>query len=228
MTAIKERPIIFSSPMVNAIREGRKTMTRRIVKLRDFGPDDTPGYDWIFRDRRSLWNSHATDDLIVKHCPHGRVGDRLWVKEGLWAVLPNVGDTTLVTAYNTDGELALDGDRRPVPWRWKKTTLPSIFMPRWASRVLLEITDVKVERLNDISEADAIAEGARGWLDSLNGRAYDNAEKQACRFTKIIDPQAGVMSGRGVFAALWESINGEGSWAANPWLWAITFRRIDA
>ena len=206
MTVIKERPILFSAPMVNAIREGRKTMTRRIVKQ----PNRKDGVKLL-------------PDLLQKTgvgaaCPYGVVGDRLWVKEGLEPVLPNVGDTELVAAYAADGELVLGVDGRPVPWRWQTVRLPAIFMPRWASRILLEITDVRVELLNRISEADAMAEGCKKIREScyvFGGTSYDKAG--LCHSSPST-----------AFAVLWDEINGPDSWAANPWVWAITFRRIDA
>lgn len=231
MTTIRERPILFSAPMVQAIQAGRKTQTRRLVKLRDFGPSSTPGYDWCFRRKDGCWEEYTTADLIAKHCPYGVIGDRLWVRETFRYVdfecLPGLNGQDVrwnAAVEYRDGVRGLRTDNVDPSTRlgWR----PSIHMPRWASRILLEITDVKVERLNDISEADAIAEGARDWLNGLDGRTYDNAEKQACRFTKVLDPQAGMMSSRGAFATLWESLHGKGSWAANPWLWVITFREV--
>lgn len=190
----KERPILFSGEMVRAILEGRKTQTRRIVKpaLRNdtemrFFQDEQPTY----------------------LCPYGKAGDLLWVRE-TWAEI----------CYNEcgcDGGECLDhgfvykadtpNDKYPgewpneflpeeVPCRWR----PSIHMPRSASRILLEITDVRVERLQDISEEDAKAEGVE-WMHSL------------------LEPTES-------FSELWQSINGSESWANNPFVWAITFKRI--
>lgn len=209
MTAIKERPIPFSSPMVNAIREKRKWMTRRLVKLRDFGPSGTPGYDWRFRRKDGCWEEYATADLVAKHCPYGRVGDRLYVKEGLVGVFDTKldGETMPIAAYAADRSHAWEAppDGMRVKWVWKRPSLPSIHMPRRLARVFLEITDVRVERLNDISPQDAWAEGVR------------------CSCMSPVPQCAGNIE---AFRELWESLHGKGSWAANDWLWAITFREV--
>ena len=140
---MKERPILFSGPMVRAILDGRKTMTRRIVKQQA----DNGGYCQSLDPDKGVWLVHNGGSI---RCPYGQPGDRLWVRE-TWSAW-------------TGGMTSCGEERAPQieykatsqsegPWR------PSIFMPRWASRILLEITDVRVERLNDISEEDAIAEG---------------------------------------------------------------------
>lgn len=168
----KERPILFSAPMVRAILAGSKTQTRRVVK---------------------------THELMHEFCcPYGVPGERLWVRETFWArkgIFPNAvpGYHDLVF-YRADPDPAPNLDR---PLTWK----PSIFMPRWASRLTLEITEVRLERLMSITHADAIAEGITG--------------EQS--------PRAG-------YAALWDTINAKRGfdWASNPWVWALTFKMLES
>lgn len=230
-TEVKERPVLFSGPMVKAIREGRKTQTRRIIKPQPEAPRciyGTPGSDTVVTPKVTVARSLRSPDLrtivgwdwkMTRHgsveaaiedrglyetfCPYGQPGDRLWVRE-TWAK-PDPG----VMHREHDGSpiYAADYPRHcPTgfgPWR------PSIHMRREYSRLALEISTVRVERLNDISEADAKAEGARkeDWQ-------YDDGE--CCE------------TARESFRRLWESINGPGSWDANPWVWAITFRVLES
>lgn len=195
---MKERPILFSAPMVRAILAGAKTQTRRVVKDRHI--DAAPPaclFQWL-RER----------------CPYGQPGDRLWVRE-TWqhANFPfGPYDDSCQVFYRADymddphgpdGEKSPEGKYR----NWK----PSIHMPRSASRILLEITSVRVERLQDISESDACAEGARS-ADLVTGREC------------ILDPKSG--SYRLHFSDLWEQINGAGTFVANPFVWVIEFKRV--
>ena len=200
---MKERGIIFNGEMVRAILEGRKVQTRRIVKPQ---PDE----DGLARLRVGPWMD--TSEKIYR-CPCGEVGDRLWVRETWQAIhcycdehgyvdevrfassIPKQKTKYWHPVYEVDGH---DKNRedRGYPWR------PSIHMPRWASRITLEITGVRVERLNDISEADARAEGAPTEL-CLIGERHDLG-----------------------FRTLWKSIYGAESWQANPWVWVIEFRKI--
>lgn len=170
---MKERPILFSAPMVRAILEGRKTQTRRIAK--EFDP--TPG---------------KMDGILSRHphqqgCRYGKPGDRLWVRE-TWGW--DDEDPSAVNPRYRATHSSAD--------RW----IPSIHMPRWASRITLKVESVRLERLQDISQKDAYSEGV-----TIN-------DPDGC------DP---VMS----FAELWESINGPGSWEANPWVWVVQFKRIN-
>lgn len=202
---MKERPILFSAPMVRAILGGQKTQTRRIIKPQpDTTLEDYP-YWHIggFRLRKDAKNPLRS--------PYGVPGDRLWVRE-TWSpdhrdVYPNFPIVYRADGYPSDddisGGMLETGDAmicRRTYFRWR----PSIHMPRHASRINLEVTDVRVERLQNISEADALADG--GWTYS------------ACPIHK--SPQRS-------FADLWESINGKGSWNVNPWIWALSFRKID-
>ncbi len=228
---MRERPILFSAPMVRAILDGRKTQTRRVIKLREFKPTDTPGYDWIFRDRRSLWNDYTTADLVAsKHNPYGAPGDRLWVREAFAysvkdpdsafndeytedrydivhrATAENTGEWT---NYDENGQQA----RIAPPWK------PSIHMPRWASRITLEVTAVRVERLRDISEEDAQAEGVTPYVPGHGAATADE-----------LSAEPGLRSPRMYrfgFEQIWHDINGAESWDVNPFVWVVEFKRIN-
>ncbi len=220
------RPILFSGEMVRAILDERKTQTRRVIDLRQFGRSDTPGYEWHFRDRRALWNDVSTHLLVDKFCPYGKPGDRIGVRETWHELDPDmrhdaykgkyeitgIGGRRAVNcvSYRADCDRESDGIRAEYGYKWR----PSIHMPRWASRITLEIKSVRVERLQDISNADAIAEGLE-FSESFGGT-------YRC-------PDGLVCSARGAFFRLWDSINGKKpgrSWDANPWVWAIEFRRV--
>ena len=213
---MKERPILFSAPMVRALLSGEKTQTRRVVKLKNgqyIPPSksaDGPGWAQMLRS-----------------CPYGQPGDRLWVRETFqyrgasydghgidesewfrcygaggaadnwdpdyphgWWPTPHMNVKKLDAADEQEGE-GVTG--------WVTKRIPGIHMPRWASRITLEVTSVRVERLQDISEADAAAEGVHTDPDCP---AYD------------------------AYQALWEQINGKGSWDANPWVWVVEHKRI--
>ena len=200
-----EKPILFPSPMVRAILDGRKTMTRRALKPQPIGlsypvrPEHRAGQNWVFMNRTDepgyQW---AGDDFKTKYA----AGDQLWVREafsGPWGcrnLPPSSWPETCQIWYWADGNPE-DGD-------WTKPK-PSIHMPRWASRILLKVTAVKIERLQDISEEDAKAEGVEPRIDHV-GDAH-------CLYTMP-------------FNILWTTINGPGSWEANPWVAAYTFERV--
>jgi len=196
-----ERPILFSGPMVRAILAGQKTQTRRAVS-----PQPSGGV------RSSPFCASGLEDGHGREIRsrYGRPGDRLWVRES-FDFLPTGGHDdpqACEIVYWADGSTeprSAPPDYNPMIYSYQKIR-PSIHMPRWASRITLEIVSVRVERLQAISEADARAEGAP-WA--------------ACG-----SPQEG--SQKAGFARLWESINGDGSWAANPWVWVVEFRRIHA
>ena len=213
---IRERPILFSAPMVRAILDGRKTQTRRIVKgapvemvrlMHKVAALD--GYD----EPTGEFGFCATHSRVVnKHvvCPHGFTGDRLWVRE-TWQThcdMDHVTPRDLPRDAAVQYPASYDG--------WVSKRRPAIHMPRWASRISLRITDVRVERLNDISEIDALAEGfirlpASGRVVTQKGGQYFGD----CWPTA-----------RAAFRDLWQSIHGAGSWDANPWVWALTFERV--
>ncbi len=179
--------------MVRAILEGRKTQTRRIVKFplrdRDFGCE--------------LAGNEIGEAEAHRLCPYGKPGDRLWVRE-TWAPRAQGGYW-----YAADPETALFKESW-IGFKWR----PSIFMPRSASRITLEIIGVRVERLQEISEADALAEGIVRW-DSP-GAHYMFAINEAGDYN---GPTA-----RLVYQGLWDRINGVDSWASNPWVWVIEFK----
>ena len=183
--------------MVQAILEGRKTQTRRlignelIIEQAEFESGNRPN---VIRSEPSLqyWTENS--------CPFGQVGDRLWVRETFGTKIRNVGGTPhesfTYKADNPNEIYCYDCNGNGVPVKWK----PSIHMPRVASRILLEITKIGIERLNDISEADCIKEG------------IGSALLRDCKRPK--------------FMQLWESINGTGSWDKNPWVWVVEFKVI--
>lgn len=198
---MKERPILFSGEMVKAILDGRKTQTRRTVN-----PQPTAAHGgFIYKERFDSW------DLFVKmRCKQGVVGDRLWVKE-TFQVVPNLHSGTM-PIYRADGEID-----RIVPGKWK----PSIFMNRKFSRITLEITDVRVERLTEISEVDAWAEGCKRGEPTDNGGFFPAEEPDPSGIG-----ERGWDCAKDWYADLRDSINGVGSWDKSPWVWAISFKRV--
>lgn len=223
---MKERPILFSGAMVRAILSGAKTQTRRIAPIQslDIFEHDGGLVTWNVRFTKPIGKSRtigsysggfATPDkarqiVAAEFCPYGQPGDRLWVREA-WSIDPHPGPNYSGGLRSPDGGevmyRATDGWHGP--WR------PSIHMPRWASRLTLEITGVRVERLQAISEADAIAEGVTAV--SSGGVTLFTTTGVNC-----------FQTAKDAYAALWESINGPGSWDANPWVWVVEFRRVAA
>lgn len=215
---MKTRPILFSGPMVRALLAGTKTQTRRIVKPQiaeyvqatpDVHPTTrtAPYLDSYCGERKTPenprgmsreWHWWTADNRLGPHvsrCPYGVPGDRLWVRETIRRDTDPLGDP--MHSYCCADESVTVADA----WPWKNDVLPSIHMPRSLSRITLEITGVRVERLNDISESDARAEGI--------------SKNQCPDWHAISD-----------YRVLWESINGHGSWSDNPWVWGIEFRRV--
>ena len=197
---MNERPILFSAPMVREILSGTKTQTRRAVKDRHI--DAAPPacfFQWL-RER----------------CTYGQPGDRLWVREAFmhepadycWEASVSIPCRPAETVYRADH----DGDTRGAGWK------PSIHMPRALSRITLEITGVRVERLQDISEADAIAEG-------VHPAGVCLPDDDTSAFSRI-GPVCNASFPVARYAALWESINGVGAWEKNPLVWVIEFRRV--
>lgn len=221
---MKERPILFSGPMVRALLDGSKTQTRRIVKGK--------ALEWLECFNFTPEFVALPDNAM---CPYGQPGDRLWVREA-WSThisedrIPPRDCSRDVRFYEAD-----HGAQRGSNPRIGKLR-PSIHMPRWHSRITVEITEVRVERLQDISEADAEAEGC----ESLETERYERDWKLCpkCGGTRLHNALGG--NGGVIFDAdcyecdtyvkryrhLWNAINGSEAWDANPWVWAVTFRRL--
>lgn len=196
---MKERPILFNGDMVRAILDGRKTQTRRVVKPQPGSDNRIP-----WPGRKNIV-ANIRDERVLGFCPYGQPGDRLWVRE-TWAM--SGYQRVEYRAAPADGS-----DFRCVD-RWR----PSIHMPRWACRITLEITGVRVERLQEISEKDAKAEGLHYHSDMYGYRLYGKYSG--------IGPTDDV-GALDAFRSLWESINGPSSWDATPWVWVIEFKRRD-
>ena len=233
MTTVKERPILFSGPMVRAILSGAKTQTRRVIRSPRLPVlASEPDHMWSlggskvgYRYRVGIgndegWRYEESSRDMVSCCPYGKPGDRLWVRE-TWALvyadeeeaddwpshraIPKSSPGMGWQVWHRAGHLWERDSREDNGFRWR----PSIHMPRWASRITLEITGVRVERLQDISEENAAAEGVGpGYMPNSLGST-------TC---------AGY---RPMFARVWRDINGPDSWAANPWVWVIEFKRIE-
>lgn len=211
---MKERPVIFNSEMVRAILSGRKTQTRRVVSDRHLHLIDVASQVGECYPLESGIDHANSQSYYREHCPFGQVGDRLWVRETWQGPLV---DEEHLDDYRANAdkfqapefcEYAADGGTRPefcdLDDNTRQGWRPSIHMPRWASRITLEITAVRVERLNDIGVDDAKAEGVKAGV--CPGHEH--------------------MMHQVAFSELWQSIYGEESWSANPWVWVIEFRRV--
>jgi hypothetical protein len=206
---MKERPILFADEMVSAIMAGRKSQTRRVIKnllgfgaITEFGRTDTPGYDWHFRDREMRWHDHRHDRLL-ECCKYGEIGDHLWVRE-VWRT---VDGCSCEEACHIPGNVYYDADGGGNDRYSMNKKRSPMFMPRWASRIVLEITNIRAERVQDIRDKDVFAEGIQSVVD--NGQIDDG-------------------TARGAFKTLWDSINSDRGfgWDENPWVWVIEFNKI--
>jgi len=242
-----ERSILFSAAMVRALLSGTKTQTRRALRMQP--PDDSglmcgPYNPTVIRRGEEepgseTFGAFTEEGSWATPCPYGKPGDRLWVRETFYcdnAFYPDgVGVNCLWREvngkraaipieeqraemlesmyYRADGEPEWEGAEEPTPWR------PSIHMPRWASRITLEITEVRVQRLQDISEVDALAEGVEPTVVGAGWRRYDDPD---CEVVGLIPCCTPVES----YRSLWEHLSGPDSWDANPWVWAISFKRL--
>jgi len=236
-TTLRERPILFSEAEVLATLAGRKTQLRRVVNPQPpadaeavganscEGPEGPAWFWWKGnRDERNFWPP-TTGGANSIHCPFGQPGDQMWLRE-TWALVHNWEEDGI-----DDWEGAIPKDRPISPsaqvwhkaghlrssdtvedrgFRWR----PSIHMPRWASRLTLEITNIRVERVQEISEEDARAEGVLG--ESVECDVAADPPGQIAFVTRYRQP----------YMRLWDSINGVGSWVSDPWVWAITFKAV--
>ena len=226
---MKERPILFSGEMVRAILDGRKTQTRRVVKpdpdatwgyLAGDDADGPPALEWAHVTDGSLGHSgsgwystlseYPDEGSFHFRCPYGAPGDQLWVRE-TW----RDGQYAIGKEWDPDERVGYRASFVGDPaLKWK----PSIHMPRWASRLTLEVVSVRVERLQDITEADALAEGIQdGGCNNCGESSYPNPCGCANPEPLYVD----------AFAWLWNSINGKRApWVLNPWVWVVTFKPL--
>ncbi len=212
---MKERPILFKGEMVRAILDGTKTQTRRIVKPQPEVTSDSDCRVKINGNHHTGPSDYLLKDVLPRFaCPYGQPGDRLWVRETT-CIAPKFfapPDQSCVPDY--DGDLRYvsykaDGHCEYAMREYKLKWTPSIHMPRWASRITLEIVSVRVERLQDITEECAKAEGC------------DNSNSEAAITVGWYERP------RSAFIRLWESINGADSWLSNPWVWVVEFKRVE-
>lgn len=211
---MKERPILFSALMVRAILAGTKSQTRRVVK-----PLKAMGKSLAWCDLACSSEKLLRHQVrgYQEHCPYGKPGDRLWVRETYWH---DDEDNSIV--YRADGDTGIVDTNKHETGLARYNWRPSIFMPRAASRITLEITGVRVERLQDISEVDSIAEGVESMTGNKTTVYHWDFPKPKPNYAV-----SGYKSACDAYTVLWESINGPGSWEINPWVWVIEFRRID-
>lgn len=201
---VRERPILFSGSLVRAILDDRKTQTRRVVKPQPEYRDVSGAFaSWVFKGGLLYPNAASA---VLALCPYGKPGDRLWVRE-TWRIAGMCSDTPsaeLSVMYSEHLQFKADRDESYID-RYR----PSIFMPRWASRITLEIIGVGIERLQEITEADAAAEGA-AVSDSVT-----MADGSPCFSVN--------------YRRIWTAINGidnPAAWERNPWVWVVIFRRV--
>ncbi|POD20697.1 hypothetical protein BKM12_08415 [Pseudomonas syringae pv. syringae] len=202
----KERPILFSAPMVRAILSGRKKVTRRALKVQphiDVSGNFCVGGANYGQD---IYGKPVTKHFVSSHCPYGQPGDRLWVREA-WqddaqvnAIAPRELSHGEPIQYPADGASRQNGCSMITPGK----TRPSIHMPRRFSRILLEINDVRVERLQDISEGQA----------------------EGVNFLRSAPDLDETLTAAQLFDCLWSSINSADSWNANPWVWVVEFKPV--
>lgn len=213
---MKARPILFSCPMVRAILDGRKTVTRRLVtSVRGIGrvigvSEGSRGYAVACRDTQHRVHDIAYHDACDRS-PYGVPGDRLWVRE-TWCLqaCPGSGELLYDKAhYRADG-----GDVRSIDGMEKSPWCSPLHMPRWASRILLEVVSVRVERLHAITEEDARKEGCESESDAQRA---------------LVRRRGRHFSARDAYRELWDSLNHKcAPWASNPWVWRVEFRRVVA
>ena len=224
---MKSRPILFSTAMVKALLDGSKTQTRRTAKLSN-SQCNGRGFECLRKPSTGeflplvngqwQWKPAAGDDYrpypnIAEYCPYGQPGDQLWVRETTCIAPKHFATPDDTCIKDAEGDLRYvsykaDGHSEDAMRDYKLKWTPSILVPRWASRITLEIQSAHVERLNDITEEDAMAEGC-GFLLARHEYLDGNPDRS-----------------RQCYRILWEQINGPGSWNLNPYVWALEFKRI--
>ncbi|MDG9955064.1 hypothetical protein [Enterobacter roggenkampii] len=217
--------MIFNGEMVRAILDGRKTQTRRIMKNQPAG--DYPDTPALIRsvDGGFQWYGHYGESSIF-NCPFGAVGDRIWVRETWAEAGAGAPDLKL---YRANYPEHVPTHYENVPPTEDVRWTPSIHMPRWASRITLEITGVRVERLDEISEEDAISEGMQGVIcPSCKGDPdYSTTQYDPDTLAAVDEiPCQSCESNRNKFFALWDSIYGEGNHCMGNWVWVIEFKVV--
>jgi hypothetical protein len=259
-----DRPILFSAEMVRAILDGRKTQTRRVAPIRELNILQHPGdmITWsvsFLKAVKGVLSNHSGGKFSDLHArsiiasqfnPYGKPGDLLWVRETWGAVWPADEPVPLRQCeieYRADlppgctdrpGEWPADEGSGPEVPKWR----PSIHMPRWASRITLRITDIRVERLQDISEDDARAEGCearpfpgpwwQGYRDLGDGQLFHQQAVGDTAPDWMIEPKKMPptpwldRSARDGFRSIWMGLHGPDAWDENPWVWVISFERI--
>lgn len=220
---MKERPILFAAPMVRALLDGSKMQTRQAIKLPPApmtlgtwepttigGQGATDARGAPVSEMAAIWHTRTGQALTN---PLGQPGNHLWVREDwqAWHELNSIRAADIPNDARQRINYPANGNT------WDARIRPSIQMPRWVSRILLEIVSVRVERLNGISEDDCWAEGIEAVDGLLDDMSIIDCAKRMNRCFEDAAP---------TFAALWESINGVGSWFANPWVWVIEFKRV--
>ena len=220
---VKERPIIFNTEMVKAILDGRKTQTRRILKVPKNGRIK-PGTVVHSNGVISIcFDQSGCAEWKMLKCPHGKIGEHLWVRE-TWATEKYCDNKKPSELHGIETIWFLsDGDYNGIGTHTQGKTRPSIFMPRWASRINLEITDIRVERVQDISRDDCIEEGVPQTYGGFKGLAPEWASKDKNDASYFYDNR----TSRENFYLLWNSINAKGgySWESNPHVWVIKFKK---
>lgn len=213
---VKYHPILFSAEMIRSLLAGLKSQTRRIINPQP----EFDGYWWTHKGYSCNGERGFREGMpLFGKCPYGQVDDRLWVRESCW-LRPDLTRRMMRSGADTWPKVIYAADPN-CDKAWCKendwTFRPSIHMPRWTSRITLEITDVRVERAQEISEADAKAEGIEPVV-------------QMGTYTTFKNYMPGLPShvlATCSFKSLWESINGSKSWNANPWVWVVSFKRVE-
>jgi len=224
LTAGNFKPILFSTPMVQAILRGEKTQTRRIINPQPI-EDLESGYVFDGKHKSIYKNDSTHEDwriqFISDWCKY-KIGNILWVRE-TWqhtkCLNINFEDENYGFVYKADGQPWEDYEQ----WTWK----PSIFMPKEACRLFLKLTNIRIERLNDISESDAVAEGIERWTEERmkSNPTHYKVYFQNCKPEDLMSYTSCPIDS---YETLWQKINGEKSWAENSFVWVYEFERTDA